>query len=443
VVDNVGGSWNTPVNISNGSATCYDPSACRDTFGNIWVFWRDYRGQRAEIWYNRLDAVSGTWDGANNLTADDGQYSYRPQACADPHGGVHVSWYDRRDGNYEIYYNWYTPSGGGPGGRDLVCMRITQPLGDIPTDPVIPKAVIMNNGGAEDSCYANCEITGPGSTYDEGNEEGIVYLDPEQQFEVEFPPWTPPGGPGDQYKVTVTVFLWPEKTTEDDDPLNNTKAEYCTIEGGVQVDPIAVMVPEEGGVHDRMIPEAEFKNVGSEPATDFFCYCEIASFGAYYTEDYIDSFSVANLDPEATTTATFAEWVSDDSSAYEAVFYAAVPGTPERELLGDIYIVPFDGIPFAGIAEQDALRIDVVGANPFVDGTLISYALPGPTEAELCIYDVTGKEVYTLYEGTLFGEGSFYWNGTDDYGKKLPGGLYFLRITTPEVTKTTKLVMIR
>jgi len=442
VVDNVGGSWNTPVNVSNDPNSSYYPSICCDTADNVWVFWHDYRGTRYEVWYNRLDAETGTWDGATNLTSDDGQYSGYPHAAADEEGGIHVCWRDRRDGNYEVYYNWFTASGGGPGGRDLVCVKINQPLGKISKDPIKPKAVIKNNGGDVDSAYAICEITGPGANYDEGNIEGILELEPGQEDEVEFPSWTPPGGPGDKYTVNVTVYLWPEKTTEDDDPLNNTKVEYATIEGGAQVDPITIAMPEMGGTYDKMSPEATFQNVGDDPATDFYCYCEINSV-AFFTEPYIDSFAVANLDPEATVDVTFAEWICDDSLAYEALFFAAVPGAVDRDLLGIEELVPFNGIPWSGVAENpDALRIEVSGPNPFVHGTLLAYNMNGETPVTIRIYDASGQAVRTLHDGALSGEGSLYWDGTDDVGRKLGAGLYFIRIATPNFTKTSKVVLV-
>lgn len=441
VLDNVGGSWNTPVQISNCPTSLYYLSICCDTSGTVWVAWEDRSGQTYEIYY-ATRPPGGSWSAPQEFTSNDGIVSRYPNLTADPHGNVHITWTDRRDGNYEIYYNWYTSGNGpGPDGRDLVCVRVTQPVGDIPKDPITPRAVIMNNGGGVDSGYAICEITGPGANYEKGNIEGIVYLDPAEQDEVEFPSWTPPGGAGDQYRVEVTVYLWPEKTTEDDDPLNNTKVEYATIMGGAQVDPIEIAVPQPGGLYHAMNPEANFKNIGEDPATNFYCYCEIYSMG-YMTEPYIDSFAVANLDPDATVDVPFAEeWVCDDNLGYEAKFFAAIPGVPERELLGIEEFVQFQGIP--GIAEaRDALRIEVSGPNPFVKGTLVSYAVSYPTSVTIRVYDVSGQVVRTLHEGTLEGEGSLYWDGTDDAARALPGGLYFIRMLTPEFVKTTKAVLL-
>jgi len=215
---------------------------------------------------------------------------------------------------------------------------------------------------------------------------------------------------------------------------------YCFIESAVQVYPIEVAKPEEGSVVDSMTPKATFKNIGTEPATD--CYCEIVSLG-YHTVDYLDSVPVANLDPEETTNITFTQWTCDDDAFYEATFFAAIPGEPDRTLLGIEWPVGFQGTPLVGVAESaDALRIEVTGPNPFVAGTLVSYAVGYPISTTIRVYDVTGKVVRTLHDGELSGYGSVYWDGTDDAGAELAGGLYFIRMIAPGFRKTAKVVLL-
>jgi hypothetical protein len=441
---NAGGSWSSRVNVSQHTSYCHDPSICCDTFGGVWVVWHDRRsGSDYQIIYNHLapgaDFNSG-WDGPAQLSSSPDD-CYRPKIAADEQGNVHICWFDSRDGNYEIYYNWYKGTAGG-GGRDLACTRILKPLGKITGDPITPSAVIANFGGGPDSGYAMCVITGPGVNYDKGDLEGIVYLDAGEEDAVSFPSWTPPGGAGDKYRVEVTVYLWPERTTEDDDPANNTKVEYATIESAVQVDPIEVAKPEEGSVVDSMTPAATFKNIGTEAATDFYCYCEIVSV-AYHTADYADSVAVAGLDPEETTNIEFAPWICDDDAPYIATFFAAIPGEPDRTLLGIEWPVPFQGTPLVGVAESaDALRIEVTGPNPFRSGTLVSYAVPYPISTTIRVYDATGKAVRTLHDGELSGEGTLYWNGSDDTGRELGRGLYFIRIATSGFTRTAKVVLL-
>ncbi|TKJ43913.1 hypothetical protein CEE36_02005 [candidate division TA06 bacterium B3_TA06] len=448
VATNASGSWvSTQVSEYTGNYS-YWPSICCDTFNNVWISWdsRWGSGSITETHYNKYDAVSGSWGYDQALTLNDGRYSRYANFAADENGNVHIIWTDSRDdGNFEIYYNWFLgdtitdtiP----PSGRDLAVVRILKPLGKVDKVPVTPEAVITNFGGDVDSGYAMCRITGPGVNYDKGNLEGIVYLEAGEEDAVSFPSWTPSGWPGDRYKVEVTVYLWPEKTTKDDDPTNNTRVEYATIQSAVQVDAIEVVKPEEGSVVDSMTPDANFKNVGTEAAENFYCYCEIVSQG-YHTADYLDSVPVANLDPEEVKNVKFAKWTCDDYAFYEATFFAAIPGATHT-LLGRKLFVVFQGTPLVGIAESaDALRIEVTCPNPFISGTLVSYAVGYPISTTIRVYDVTGQVVHTLHEGELSGSGSLYWDGTDDDGAELAGGLYFIRIAAPGFTKTAKVVLL-
>ena len=190
-----------------------------------------------------------------------------------------------------------------------------------------------------------------------------------------------------------------------------------------------------------MTPEANFKNVGTEAAENFYCYCGIVSQG-YHTADYLDSVPVANLDPEEVKNVKFAKWTCDDDAFYEATFFAAIPGATHT-LLGRKLFVVFQGTPLVGVAEEvDALRIEVTGPNPFCSGTLVSYSVPNPCEAAIRVYDVTGKVVRNLHSGELSGSGSVYWDGTDDAGAELAGGLYFIRIASPGFTKTAKVALL-
>jgi len=327
-------------------------------------------------------------------------------------------------------------------GRDLACIRIIEPVGKIEPEEITPRAVIANLGGGVDSCFAKCRITGPGAHYEKGDLEGIVYLDPGEEDDVNFPSWTPPGGPEDRYRVEVTVYLWPEKTTEDENPSNNTLVDYCTILAGVEVTATTIVAPEQDSACARTNPEAWFTSLGTLPASEFYCHSEIASM-SYHTAPYHDSFYVAGpLEPGDSTNVKFASWVCSDSLLYMATFYAT--SATEDYLASTTMGVMFQGVPWTGIAEEpDVLRIEIAGPNPSATGTFMSYSLPEPTRVKVLIYDVTGKLVRTLHVGELSGEGSLSWDGTDDSGRRLSDGLYFIRITTPGFTRTAKIVMVR
>ncbi|MBA7604529.1 hypothetical protein ES703_11654 [subsurface metagenome] len=114
VATNATGNWvATQVSQSTYNYTYY-PSICCDVNDNVWVSWDDRSGTTYEVHYNKYDAGSGSWEGDSALTDDDGQYSRYSNFAADENGSVHICWYDRRDGNYEVYYNWFKGATGKP-----------------------------------------------------------------------------------------------------------------------------------------------------------------------------------------------------------------------------------------------------------------------------------------------------------------------------------------
>ncbi|MCK4421451.1 T9SS type A sorting domain-containing protein, partial [candidate division WOR-3 bacterium] len=82
--------------------------------------------------------------------------------------------------------------------------------------------------------------------------------------------------------------------------------------------------------------------------------------------------------------------------------------------------------------------------NPFTSSTDISYQLPAKTTINLEIFDVIGRSVITLISSAQ--PAGFYtipWRGTDRNNKKLPSGIYFLKMTTGSFKDVRKMVILR
>jgi len=95
-----------------------------------------------------------------------------------------------------------------------------------------------------------------------------------------------------------------------------------------------------------------------------------------------------------------------------------------------------------GIEENNSdksIRKLTVLPNPFKDRTLIQWINGG----NIKIYDASGRLVrkFNNYK-TSSGINQVIWNGTDDNGKRLPGGVYFVKLTEAETTIIEKSVMI-
>jgi hypothetical protein len=80
--------------------------------------------------------------------------------------------------------------------------------------------------------------------------------------------------------------------------------------------------------------------------------------------------------------------------------------------------------------------------NPATAGTVISFQLGADAMVRLAVFDVQGRTVRELVSGPRpAGAHEIPWDGHDDLGSRLPSGIYFYRLTTPETTVTRKLVI--
>jgi hypothetical protein len=67
--------------------------------------------------------------------------------------------------------------------------------------------------------------------------------------------------------------------------------------------------------------------------------------------------------------------------------------------------------------------------NPFTSATAISFALPTSTRVSLTIFDVAGRRVRSLIDGTLpSGARTIRWDGRSENGSLLRSGVYFCRM---------------
>jgi hypothetical protein len=82
--------------------------------------------------------------------------------------------------------------------------------------------------------------------------------------------------------------------------------------------------------------------------------------------------------------------------------------------------------------------------EPFRDNAVVRFGLPRPTTVDLAVYSVEGRVIRHLAGGaTPAGTWERYWNGTDDSGSRVPSGLYFLRLSTPEGILTQRITFLR
>ncbi|MBI1939411.1 MAG: T9SS type A sorting domain-containing protein [Ignavibacteriales bacterium] len=82
--------------------------------------------------------------------------------------------------------------------------------------------------------------------------------------------------------------------------------------------------------------------------------------------------------------------------------------------------------------------------NPFNPSTIISYSIPTPTNVQIKIYDVLGREIRSLInEEKAAGKYNLAWDSRDNYGRKVSSGVYFYTITAGNFAQTRKMVLTK
>jgi len=84
--------------------------------------------------------------------------------------------------------------------------------------------------------------------------------------------------------------------------------------------------------------------------------------------------------------------------------------------------------------------------NPFNPTTVIRFDVGGevPQAVRLVVYDVRGRQVRSLLDSRLApGRYSERWDGRDDLRRSVASGVYFYELTTPDLSRTRKMILLR
>ena len=92
----------------------------------------------------------------------------------------------------------------------------------------------------------------------------------------------------------------------------------------------------------------------------------------------------------------------------------------------------------------DGIELAPSRPNPVLSGTELAIELENPSQTSLRIYDLTGKMVRTILEGTLSaGRHTARWDACDASGKPVASGVYYYRLEAGGLTATKQLVVTR
>ncbi len=91
----------------------------------------------------------------------------------------------------------------------------------------------------------------------------------------------------------------------------------------------------------------------------------------------------------------------------------------------------------------DRFRLESNFPNPFNGSTVIRYYLPRGSGITLAVYNIVGQRVATLVSG--YQEAGWHrvqWQARTDTGRPVPGGIYFVVLTAPDVRLVRKMIYL-
>ena len=100
----------------------------------------------------------------------------------------------------------------------------------------------------------------------------------------------------------------------------------------------------------------------------------------------------------------------------------------------------------SGVSGAPGLRVSLlpVHPNPCAGEATIRFEIPARARVEASVYDVSGRLVARLAEGELpGGEHGLRWDGLDRSGRRLPSGVYFVRLAALGESVERKIVLLK
>jgi hypothetical protein len=191
------------------------------------------------------------------------------------------------------------------------------------------------------------------------------------------------------------------------------------------------------GHYNEAVYDWEF--VGDNPLSD-------SSFVEHiiFMDDTTDDFTSGTDQGRVRVAKLFAGDIDNDNHG-DIVFTSAGLGSDKPH----IYFLEHDGSSELATDNIEAMiptssSLDQNYPNPFNPQTQFHYSLSNTENIYLAIYDLLGREVFTIHSGLQReGNHNVQWTGVDNTGNLVPSGVYFCRLSSESEMLTKKMVLNR
>jgi hypothetical protein len=193
--------------------------------------------------------------------------------------------------------------------------------------------------------------------------------------------------------------------------------------------------PDTVCMNTPFVPQAWVRNYGNVTEDSFGIYCTIDGPGGSYGDT-----AIISIMPDDSQRVDFKIWTVSlpppDSIFYTMDVWTEVSGdTIPINDSTSAQIFAYDCLP-PGVEERtDFSKIPKVFGlfqsrpNPTASIARIRYDLPARSRVRLVVYDITGRKVRVLVDGTEeAGYRSIVWDGRDKGGRDAASGIYFYKM---------------
>ena len=185
--------------------------------------------------------------------------------------------------------------------------------------------------------------------------------------------------------------------------------------------------------YDEAVYDWEY--IGEDPLA-------VESFSEHiiFMDDTTDNYTPGNDQGKVRVAKLFSGDLDNDGNG-DIVFSSASFAADKSHL----YMIEHDGsLSIEKSVEPKRFSLSQNFPNPFNPITHLNYTLVNPGIIHLAIYDVLGKQIYTIHDGyQREGGHNVQWTGVNQNGNQVPSGVYFFKLETKSNTITKKMVLTK
>jgi Tol biopolymer transport system component len=180
-------------------------------------------------------------------------------------------------------------------------------------------------------------------------------------------------------------------------------------------------------------PDTSFVTYGWCPNTIIALNRETGEKFPLFPSDYMYGPSEARFSPDGKKISYILYSDTSDGNTWEVWVRDFTPGS--------LYT---NGQTAVAEALPSGFSISGNYPNPFNPSTTISFSLPVTGTVSLAVYDITGRKVRDLVNGSLTrGAHSAVWNGLDSEGRAVSTGVYLSRLTMNGKSATNRMLLAK